>query len=105
LKLTVWHDLERASFLHFAAKGSQGIVDTSVVADGPLARAFPDANRVAITVLPACPPFENVKAKFCIAVRGHFIGSGFRGSGHNGLMSVRQYTSHHLRLHSVQSIS
>jgi hypothetical protein len=81
------------------------IVDTRVVADSSLLSTFPGANRVAITPLPAGPPFENVKTKFCVAVRGQWTGSGHRGSGHNRLMSERRYTSHHLRLHSVQSIS
>jgi len=69
LNLTVWHDSGLAILLHFAANGRQGAVDTRVVADGALASAFPDANRVAITVLRASPPFENVKAKLCVAVR------------------------------------
>jgi hypothetical protein len=94
LKLTVWHGRGLARFLHFVANGSQCIVDAPVVADDSLVRAFPDANRITIPLLPACPPFENVKAKLDFAV-----------SAHNGLMSMRRYASHHLRLHSVQSIS
>jgi len=86
----VYGDWDLAGFLHFFANGSQRTVNTCVVADDPLAGALPHANRVAITLLPACAPFENVKAKFCLAARGH-----------NGLMSVTSTMNWQRLNHSV----